>query len=396
LSYNARLDRTGFQHLDMITLTYPQIIGRRLKRNHLLTPALPEHLAKVVRDTCGIQAQVPAAAELGISVRVSGITRKDVQDALLKHRTLVRTNAARDTMHILASDELSLWMAAMRAALPLRPQKNRPRYSPAALFAMIQFLRDALDGVTLTRNELAAKVARQGGSRVAEPFFSSSWDVLVDEAFYQGVLVNVPGEGKEAAFARPDQWLGSWQDLDPSESLTEICRRYISSYGPATHGDFARWFWIATDAARRIFDSIRDELEEVKIDRRRAWILTSDANEFSKDLGSAEGSVRLVPHYDCYVLGSYPREPIIPAEFKAFLRTLKRATYEGAVGLPLLLIDGVVSGVWQRRQRARHLDVTVTPLVTLTPQHRQQLDTEVARIGAFFGTEAKLTIGPFE
>jgi uncharacterized protein YcaQ len=379
----------------MITLTYPQIIGRRLKRNHLITPALPEDLIKVVRDTCGIQAQVPAAAELGISARVSGITRNDVQDALLKHRTLVRTNAARDTMHLLASDELPLWMAAMRAALPLRPQQNRPRYSPAELIAMIQSLKEALDGVTLTRKELAAKVAQQGGSRVIEPFFSS-WDVLLDEAFYQGALVNVPGEGKEAVFARPDQWLGSWQDLDPNESLTEICRRYISSYGPATHGDFARWFWITPDAARGIFDSIRDELEEVKVERRRAWILTSNAPEFATDLGSTEGSVRLVPHYDCYVLGSYPREPVVPAEFKAFLRTLKRATYEGAVGLPLLLIDGVVLGIWQRRQRARHLDVTVTPIVSLTPQHRQQLDTEVARIGAFFGTEAKLTIGPPE
>jgi hypothetical protein len=379
----------------MITLTYPQIIGRRFKRSHLLTPALPEDLIKVVRDTCGIQAQVPAAAELGISARVSGITRNDVQDALLKHRTLVRTNAARDTMHLLASDELPLWMAAMRAALPLRPQQNRPRYSPAELIAMIQSLKEALDGVTLTRKELAAKVARQGGSRVLEPFLSS-WDVLLDEAFYQGALVNVPGEGKEASFARPDQWLGSWQDLDPNESLTEICRRYISSYGPATHGDFARWFWITPDAARGIFDSIRDELEEVKVERRRAWILTSDAPEFATDLGSTEGSVRLVPHYDCYVLGSYPREPVVPAEFKAFLRTLKRATYEGAVGLPLLLIDGVVSGIWQRRQRARHLDIIVTPIVSLTPQHRQQLDTEAARIGAFFGTEAKLIIGPPE
>ena len=131
----------------------------------------------------------------------------------------------------------------------------------------------------------------------------------------------------------------------------------------------------------------------MKIERRRAWILASDAKSA---WDAVEGSVRLVPQYDCYILGSYPREPIVPDDFKAFLRTLKRATYEGAVGLPLLLIDGVVSGIWQRRQRARVLDIRVSPIVSLTARHRKFLDAEAARIGAFLGTQVNLATGPPE
>jgi DNA glycosylase AlkZ-like len=376
----------------MITLTYPQITGRRLERNHLLARASAGKLVQVVRDTCGIQAQVTAAAELGISARLSDITREDVRDALWKHRTLVRTSATRETKHILASDELPLWMAAMRAAMPLRPQQSKPRYTPAELAAMIHWLKEALDGFTLTREELAAKVARQGGSRFNEQLISP-WGEILDRAFYEGVMVHGPGEGNEATFARPDQWLGSWQDLDPTESLNEVCRRYIATYGPVTHGDFARWFWITPDAARGVFDSIRGELEEAKVERRRAWVLASDANVGWEPV---EGSVRLVPQYDCYILGSYPREPIVPEEFKAFMRTLKRATYEGAVGLPLLLLDGVVAGMWQRRQRAKAVDITVTPIVALTPHQREQLEAEAARIGAFLGVQANLTVAPPE
>ena len=88
-------------------------------------------LVDVVRDACGIQAQVPAAAELGISARVSGITRQEVRDALWEKRILVRTNGPRDTKHILPADELPLWMAAMKAASSLRPpQGGRPSLSP--------------------------------------------------------------------------------------------------------------------------------------------------------------------------------------------------------------------------------------------------------------------------
>jgi hypothetical protein len=377
----------------MISLTWPQVIGRRLARNFLLEPAPAGRLVDVVAGTCGIQAQVPAAAELGISARVAGITRQDVRDALWEKHTLVRTSGPRETKHILPANELPLWMAAMRASLPLRPVRDRrPSMSLAEHVALLHALKEALDGVVLTREELATKIAKRGGSRVYEPLLSP-WGELLDRAFYEGVLVHGPDEGSKTTFARADQWTGSWEELDPGESITEVCRRYTSTYGPVTHQDFARWFWIEPNAARDIFDSIKAELEEVKIERRRAWILGSDAESSWEPV---EGSLRLVPQYDCYVLGSYPRPPIVPDAFKAFLRTLHRATYEGAVGFSLLLIDGVVSGIWQRHQRSKRVDVTVSPIVTLTVRQHNQLNDEAARIAAFLGTDLALSVGPPE
>jgi hypothetical protein len=40
------------------------------------------------------------------------------------------------------------------------------------------------------------------------------------------------------------------------------------------------------------------------------------------------------------------------------------------------------------------VEVTVSPVVELTPRHREQLEDEVARIAAFLGTEVTLVIGP--
>lgn len=377
----------------MRTLTWPQVIGRRLARNHLLEPAPPERLVDVVRDTCGIQAQVPAAAELGISARVSGITRQEVRDALLEKRTLVRTTAQRETKHVLPANELPLWMAAMQAASALRPAQNRgPTVSLQEMAALIRSLREALDGLTLTREQLAEKIARNGGSRYHEPLLSP-WGEILEQAFYQGVIVHGPDEGSKTTFALTDQWIGDWESLDPEESLREVCRRYIATYGPVTHQDFAKWFWIEREAALNVFESIKGDLEEVKFERRRAWILAADADTGWEPI---EGTLRLVPQYDCYILGSYPRPYIVPDALKAFLSTLSRASYEGAVGFSLLLIDGVASGIWQRKQRGKQLEVKVSPIVTLTERQREQIDVEAERIAAFLGTEVMLSVGPPE
>jgi len=375
----------------MKTLTWPQVIGRRLNCNHLVEPAPPGRLVEVVRDACGIQAQVPAAAELGISARVAGITRADVQRALSEERTLVRTNGPRGTKHILPAVELPLWTAAMRAASALGSSAGSdPSIEPAEAVRLIQLIREALDGVVLTREELADKVARRGGSRLYEPLLSP-WGELLERAFQEGVVVHGPIEGNNTTFVRADQWVGSWEELDPTESLTEVCRRYISTYGPVTHQDFARWVGIEREAARNLFEAITGELEEVKIERRRAWILATDAESSWEPV---EGTLRLVPQYDCYILGSYPRAPIVPDAVKTLLSTLNRANYEGAVGLSLLLIDGVVSGIWQRRQRGKRVEITVSPINLLKDDQRKQLDAEASRLAAFLSTEVTLSVGP--
>jgi hypothetical protein len=348
-------------------------------------------MVDAVRDACGIQAQVPAAAELGISARVAGITRQDVRDALEEKRTLVRTNGPRETKHILPADELPLWMAAMKASLPLRPKReSKPAFSIEEYAAILQALKEALDGLVLTREEIAAKVAKHGGSRVYDPLMSP-WGELLSTAFYEGILVHGPDQGTNTTFARADQWIDNWEELDPRESIVEVCRRYIATYGPVTHGDFAKWFWIEPEASRELFGSIRQELEEVKVGRRSAWVMASDAE---MEWEPVEGLLRLVPQYDCYILGSYPRQFVVPDAFKAFLSTLNRASYEGAVGYSLLLIDGVVSGIWQRKPRGKRMDITVSPIIELMSSHREQIDEEVVRIAAFLGTEVSLIIDP--
>ena len=60
----------------------------------------------------------------------------------------------------------------------------------------------------------------------------------------------------------------------------------------------------------------------------------------------------------------------------------------------MLLVDGVVGGVWHQRRSGRKLTVTVEPLRELTASQLALLDDEIALIGMVMEATATLTVGP--
>jgi hypothetical protein len=64
--------------------------------------------------------------------------------------------------------------------------------------------------------------------------------------------------------------------------------------------------------------------------------------------------------------------------------------------LPTLLVDGFVTGIWERRKRRNRIEVTVEAIEGLNRAQRNLLGAEAMRIGAFFGTESRVTLGTLE
>jgi hypothetical protein len=57
-----------------------------------------------------------------------------------------------------------------------------------------------------------------------------------------------------------------------------------------------------------------------------------------------------------------------------------------------LMIDGVVSGLWERKKRGKRIELQVTPSTKLTRAERAGIDAEAERVGAFLGLEPLLTV----
>jgi hypothetical protein len=102
----------------MRSLTWNQVLARRLQRHRLLEPAPADALVRVAGAVCGIPAQVMASAELSLGLRVAGVTRREVRDELWQRRSLVKTYGSRGTVHLFPAEELPLWTAALRANQP--------------------------------------------------------------------------------------------------------------------------------------------------------------------------------------------------------------------------------------------------------------------------------------
>jgi Winged helix DNA-binding domain len=68
------------------------------------------------------------------------------------------------------------------------------------------------------------------------------------------------------------------------------------------------------------------------------------------DTAAGKGSsLRLVPQYDAYVIGSRPRERVMTEAARARIRSFRRGVFEGAVALQVVLLDGRIVGLWERK-----------------------------------------------
>jgi ribosome modulation factor len=380
----------------MRSLTWAQVWGRRLARHALLTPRPKTDLVEVVRTVGGIHAQMMSAAELSIGARVADVTREDVRAELWQQRRLVKTYGLRGTVHLFPADEAPLWAAALRAhpgAGEVRRLAQRG-LDPARLAAITAAIGAALDGRRLTREELGEEVTRRTGAWAMDPVSPSfgglapRWQNALGTAANTGLLCFGPAQGNRVTFMRADQWLGGWEEMDGARALQEIFGRYLFAYGPATSRDFAQWFGIQPRDAADLPRQLADELEEVEVEGWRAWLLAGKSEEAWPQ---AHDEIRLLPHFDCYAIGCHPRERLVPSEWRA------RGLAQGSIGhLPLVIIGGVVAGVWSLRRKGRRAEIQVETSHALNARQRHDLEATAARIGEIMQAKATLTLGPVD
>jgi hypothetical protein len=377
---------------EMPHLSWAEVCGRRLDRHALSTPLRGARPADIVGTICGAHAQVLSAAELSIGLRIAGITRAEVREALWTEHSLVKTFGPRGTVHLLSAQDFPMWIGALSAIPPARTNHARDvRLTPTQTDAVVEAIAVALNDSVLTIDELGAAVVASTGPWAGDlvmPAFNGMWPrwrQAVGAAAYRGALCFGPNRGAKVTYTNPRHWLPGFRPADRQTALSSIVRQYLHAYGPATPPQFARWLGAPPRWAAELFDSLSGELQRVDVEGARAWQLAVDGAVPS----TTPHGVRLLPYFDAYVVGCHPRAPLFPG--RAAERALSPSGQAG--NFPVLLINGVVAGVWHQRRSGRKLDITVEPFARLTAPQRRALDGEVERIGAFLEGTPQLTIG---
>lgn len=371
----------------MKTVTWEQVVARRLERHFLTAPA--PTAADAVKAICGAHAQVASAAELSVGLRVAGATRTLTREALWTDRTLVKTRGPRGTVHLLAAKDLPMWTGAL-SQIPRPPyeEARNGMVTPSQTEKILDAIADALQDDDLTTDELTdAIVARAGswaGDRVMDAFQDKwpRWIAVSGAAMRRGVMCFGPNRGRATTYTSPTRWLPGFAPTAGPVALTTLINHYLYAYGPATPAHFAQWLAVPKAWAATQFEAA--DLSPVKIDGREAWVAAGDMTFPDK----RPSGVRLLPYFDAYAVGSHPRELLFPGA--AFERALARGQ---AGNFPVLLVDGIVAGVWHQKRSGSKIQVTVEPLIALSATRKRLLEEQVERVGEILEGTPTLTIG---
>jgi hypothetical protein len=377
--------------IEISRMPWAEVCARRLDRHALSAPAQGARPAEIVGAMCGAHAQLLAAAELSIGLRIAGITRAEVRDALWTERSLVKTFGPRGTVHLLPTQDLPMWTGAL-SAVPGGPSpfSKDAQMTPEQTDAVVEAIGAALEDAELTVDELTEALVGACGPWAGDPVMPAfqgmwpRWRQAMGTAAHRGALCFGPNRGRAVTYTSPRRWLPGFRPADGPAALAELLKRYLHAYGPATPQQFAQWLAAPRQWAKELFDSLAGQLQQVEVEGAAAWVAAGDT---TAPAAPPQG-LRLLPYFDAYVVGSHPRELLYPG------RAASRALGGGQAGnFPVLLIGGVVAGVWHQRRSGRKLAITVEPLDPLTAAQRAELDEQVARVGEFLEGQPQLTIG---
>jgi len=373
-------------------LSWNEVSARRLDRSALASPSASAGPERIAGLLCGAHAQVLSAAELSLGMRSETATRTDVRDALWERHSLIKTHGPRGTVHLLPTSELPMWIGAL-GSLPVgtSPFPEGVRLTGEQTEQVVAAVGRVLDGAELTIDELSEAVIEATGPWAGDlvmPAFQGMWPrwrQALALASHRGLLCYGPNRGRKVTYTNPRRFLDGQAPLPGRTAQAQLVERYLYAYGPATAQDFARWLGAPRAWAEEVFRSLEGQLQRVAVEGEPGWVTAGDAEVPP----SPPRGVRLLPYFDAYVIASRPRERLYPGP--AGQRALSPSGQAG--NFPVLLVDGVVAGVWHQRRSGRRLHVTVEPLAPLTTAQRGALEAEVERVGAVLEAEPELTVG---
>ena len=308
--------------------------------------------AGVVDRLCAVQGQDVGAARLAIRARSTGLTSTDADSA-----PLVRTWLMRGTLQYVAAADVRWLLGLLGPGNQAGGARRRKQLGldDELCVRAVAALREILSGTALGRDELRGRLAEAG---VAVPTETQAMPHLLAYAAAAGVLCL----GPELSHGRPSYALldEPAMPLDRDAALAELARRYLRGHGPAHPADLAAWSGLGVRDAQQAF-ALLDPPPSPSV--------------------SGERAVRLLGHFDPYLLGYADKAFVVPEPF------VKRVRTGGGFVTPSVVVDGRAVATW-RLTAGR---VTVEPFEPLEDDVLAGIEAEVADIARFLGSPAVLS-----
>ncbi len=330
-----------------------------------------------------------SAAYLQLWTRNHALTRAGIEDALWKSRSLVKTSLMRQTLHLIPTDEFPLYIAALRPSRYAQAMRVMERcgITRDESEAIIPLIMKTLSAGPLSRPAIAAALRPKASKRVRF-WMENSWS-LVRLPVAEGLVCYGRGEGNAIVFIRTDHWLPKLKLklMSATDAQCALLRKYLRCYGPATLHDFAHWAGLPMQEVRPLRALLESELVDIPGDKpgdKKNCLLLREDMEVLNRSAAAKSSIRLLPHFDSYLLAHREKDHLLSA--KHYKRVYRN---QGWIS-PVVLIDGAIAGVWSHKLQGKRLLLEIEPFGKLSKAERAGIEHEAERLALYYESRLEL------
>jgi hypothetical protein len=330
-----------------------QIVAFRAARQ-----GLSERVARPLAEAAACPASdfQPGSALLALAARTSEITRERYDDAI-DSGELALAHSLRGALHATTPEGSLLFGRALVAEEPADLLEQLGEQAKRVLGEHRLDPRDALDEVAravadalaqrsaLDRNELHEEL-RGRVRKELMPWCNGCQSHHVMPMLWRYALVLL---GARRTSGRR-YVLDEQRETPPT---AEAVRRFLGFYGPATRQDLQAWARLGRAQSVRLWEQVENDLDEVDVDGRRAFVLAGDRHEL--ETPPAIRGLRLLPAGDPFL--QQPNRAVLLPDAEVRKRAFRPVASPGVV-----LQDGRPAGLWRARARRKRLELDVEQL----------------------------------
>jgi len=327
----------------------------RLYRQHLTDPA---DVDTVVKDLCGIQAQIPGNVPHALTIRTGEPAEPETYGV-----HLVKNWTIRGTIHVFHRDDLPLFLPD--PALYRQRDWHGYGVDPTVLTRERQdlladrILEKVKEGMVL-REVLKQDCLAFGMTEAEGECMFESWGGGMRDLCARSFLCYKANAGREYMLC-PD-----YEPMGTEAAERELMRRYLTHYGPATLRDMAYYFGWNQSKCKAVMQSLTDtEIYSEKVDGKvYFWAggLPADAPDVPDCM--------FLAGFDPLMMGYEKKDGFfVPAECLRGIFNLQ------GIVMSAVLLNGTVAARWKSTGKK----LTVTALRSLTETERKTI-TEKAEM----------------
>jgi hypothetical protein len=335
--------------------------ARLAQRHRLAGDARAASPEDVARSLVAVHSTDPSSVYLAIAARMTPEPETDsaaaafasVDRALYEDRTLIRLLGMRRTVFVAPLDNAALIQAACSRAVAARERRKVLSWlaeagvdgDPDAWLAEAEDA--ALAALTVRGEATAAELAADDARLATELVLAAGKSYQGRQTIASRVLLLLAAQGRAVRGRPRGSWtshqyrwapLTAWcpqglADWDPAAAQTELARRWLAAYGPATADDLQWWTGWGKTQVRRVLTALAPA--EVDLDGAAGIALAADLEPAPE----AAPWVALLPGLDSTPMGWQGRDWFLGEHGSRLFDRF------GNVG-PTLWCDGRVVGGW--------------------------------------------------